>query len=287
MQLRFLSVILVSALSSFGLQHDKPAFTVFTPKGKASSYKQMLKSCESADIVLFGELHNNPICHWLELELSQDLYAKKGDQLVLAAEMFEADNQTALDSFLSGLYDAKSFAKAARFWPNYKTDYQPLVQFALDKHLSFIAANIPRRYASLVYKRGFEGLDSLSTLEKSWMAPLPIAYDSTLPGYRDMMRAMGGHAGPTLPMAQAVKDATMAHFIYKNWGQGKQVLHYNGSYHSNNHEGIVWYLKQLNPNLKIVTIGSTEQSQTEKLEKEQYGAADFILVIPENMTKTY
>ena len=47
-------------------------------------------------MVLFGELHNNPISHWLQLELTEDLHAARGADLVLGAEMFEADNQLLL-----------------------------------------------------------------------------------------------------------------------------------------------------------------------------------------------
>lgn len=277
----------VGVLSSFVIKGDKPAFVVFSESGKASSYKNLLKEAAKADVVLFGELHNNPICHWLELELTKDLYQMHKDKLVLGAEMIEADNQKALDSFLAGLYTDKEFAAAARLWPNYKTDYKPLVDFAKDNKLPFVAANIPRRYASLVFKKGFYALDTLSALEKSWIAPLPIAYDSTLPGYRDILKATGGHGGPTLPMAQAVKDATMAYFIYKNLSNNKHCIHYNGTYHSNNFEGIVWYLKLLKPDIKIMTIASAEQAQIQSLEAENKKTAHFILVIPENMTKTY
>ena len=59
--------------------------------------------------------------------------------------------------------------------------------------------------------------------------------------------------------------------------------------HSNNFEGIVWYLKQQNPQLKIVTIASLEQENIEALSEEskKETKADFLLAIPKNMTKTY
>jgi len=278
---------LLLILSSFTLKGDKQAYQFFNARGKSTQYAKLLAEASKADIIMFGELHDNPICHWLEAELMKDLYKLKQQNLVLGAEMFEADNQQALDSFLNGFYTDKQLASNARLWPNYKTDYKPLVLFAKENKLSFIATNIPRRYASLVFKKGFNALDTLSALEKSWMAPLPMAYDSTLPGYRDILKATGGHGGPTLPMAQASKDATMAYFILKHYTPGKTFIHYNGSYHSNNYEGIVWYLKQANPKLKILTIGTTEQSQLSTLEAETKGLADFILVTPEGMTKTY
>ena len=53
----------------------------------------------------------------------------------------------------------------------------------------------------------------------------------------------GSHATPNLPKAQAAKDATMAHFILKNFDPNKLFLHFDGSYHSDNYEGIVWWIK--------------------------------------------
>jgi hypothetical protein len=89
-----------------------------------------------------------------------------------------------------------------------------------------------------------------------------------------------------LPKAQAIKDATMAYFILKHYLKGKLFLHYNGSYHSDNFEGIVWYIKQ-KKDLNILTITSVEQENTEVLNKIFLNKADYILCIPEDMTKTY
>jgi len=95
-----------------------------------------------------------------------------------------------------------------------------------------------------------------------------------------------GHANENLPKAQAIKDATMAHFIFKNLDKGQQFLHFHGTFHSNNFEGIIWYLKRLNPELKVMSIASAEQADISKLEEENYDLADFILVVDEDMCKT-
>jgi uncharacterized iron-regulated protein len=275
---------------------DKPAYKLFASGGKKSDYKDLLKDASGADVVLFGELHDNPICHWLELELAKDLYAEKNGLIILGAEMFETDGQLLLDEYIMGKIKTRNFEAEAKLWDNYKTDYKPLVEFAKEKKLPFIATNIPRRYAAVVSEKGFEGLDSLSASAQSFMAPLPIKYDPELPSYKSMldmggMGGMGGmgqpHANPNLPKAQAIKDATMADRILKNLKPGQTLIHYNGSFHSDNYEGIVWYLKQEKPGLKIVTISSVEQPDIEKLDEESTKLADYILCIPESMTKTY
>ncbi|MBL4724852.1 MAG: ChaN family lipoprotein, partial [Lutibacter sp.] len=181
----------------------------------------------------------------------------------------------------------KEFDTVARLWSNYATDYKPLVDFAKNNELKFIATNIPRRYASLVFKGGFKDLNRLTSKEKSWIAPLPISYDATLPGYVKMKEMMGGHGGDNLPKAQAVKDATMAHFILKNIEKEKLFIHYNGSYHSDNYEGINWYLKQKNKKISIVTVTIVEQENLKVFKKENKLRADYIIVVPPTMTKTY
>jgi uncharacterized iron-regulated protein len=289
-----LSILILLAGITLGLiAQDKPAYTIFRSEGKQVSYKEMVKELLKADIVFFGEIHDDPIAHWLELEVTKSLFADKGKNLVLGAEMFESDNQLLLDEYTGGRYDAPKFEAEAKLWKNYKTDYKPLVEFARTNKLPFIATNVPRRYASMVSKGGFAVLDSLAPDAKKLIAPLPIAYDPEVKCYKDML-SMGNmgtigpsHGGENLPKAQAVKDATMAYFILSGWSKGELLIHYNGSYHSRNFEGIIWYLRKANPDLKIFTIEAVQQDDTDSLSKENRNVASFIVTIPSSMTRTY
>jgi uncharacterized iron-regulated protein len=272
-------------LSGAVQSQDKQPYQLYTKDGKKTTYKKLLAASADTQVVLFGEHHDNSLIHWLQLELTKDLAEKKN--LVLGAEMIEADNQKQLDQYLAGQINQKAFDTLARLWNNHKTDYKPLVDFAKEKKFPFIATNVPRRYATMVYKKGLEELNNLTAEEKLWIAPLPIAYDATLPGYVEMLKMAGGHGGDNLPKAQAIKDATMAYFINKNLKPGTVFIHYNGSYHSDNFEGINWYLKKYNQGVKIVTIAAVSQKDLSTLEKEHLNKADFILVVDEDMTKTY
>ena len=264
---------------------DKSVYQLFDKNGKKVAYKKLLKAALETEVVLFGEYHNNPICHWLELELAKDVATNKA--IVMGAEMFEADNQKAVNQYLAGSIDQKKLDSTARLWPNYTTDYKPLLDFAKDNAIKFVATNIPRRYASQVAKKGFEALELLSPEEKSWMAPLPMPYDASLSGYFNMMKMMGEHTSPNMPKAQASKDATMGYFIVQNLQPNTVFLHYNGTYHSDYFEGISWYLLTYKPGTKIITIATVEQKDIDKLDSEHYNKADFILVIDEDVTKSY
>jgi len=333
---------------------DVAAFQIFDSKGKKVTYAKFIKAIEKSliansnarGILLFGELHDNPIAHWLELQVTQDLYSKHTN-MVLGAEMFETDQQVALNTYLNPPVDTTKksasvnpmgmgfgpdpnylkLKKSIKLWNNFVTDYQPLVDLAKENHLPFIATNIPRRYASLVYKSsigsvyGKEGLkngaqrtfsvgsklpscdtgifkkDSLSyfsEINQGQSIPPIFVYDSTLQCYKDIFAMAGGHGGQNLPMSQAIKDATMASQIYTHLPANGIFIHYNGSYHSDNHQSIEWYLNQYNQNIlknnyqmNVVTISTRTQMNVSELENENKGIANFIIVVPENMTRTY
>jgi uncharacterized iron-regulated protein len=278
-------IFLLTFYSTLIFAQQKPAYVLYNAEGKKVSYKKMITEISKKDIVMIGEFHNNPISHWMELEITKD--CKENRNLVLGAEMFEQDNQQALDLYLQEKLSAKGLDSNARLWKNYPTDYAPLVNFAKENKIAFAATNIPRRYASLVSKGGFEALDTIPASAKAWIAPLPIAYDSTLPGYKNMITMMAGHGSSNMPKAQASKDATMAYFILKYFLPGSLFIHYNGSYHSENHDGIVWYLKQARPELNIVTVTTVSQKNIKKLLAENKGKADYIICVDEDMTNTY
>lgn len=278
-------LILFFLLAIPAVAQNKMPYQIFDKKGKKVSYQKVLKAAEKSEVVLFGEYHDNSVVHWLQLELTKDLAEKK--PLVLGAEMIEADNQKQLNQYLKGEINQKQLDTTARLWNNYKTDYKPLVDFAKAKSFPFIATNVPRRYASMVFKKDFSGLDDLSPEEKVWIAPLPIPFDINLPGYQKMLEMMGGHAGEKMPKAQALKDATMAYFIIQNLKSGTVFVHYNGTYHSDFFEGINWYINQYRKETKTVTIATVEQKNINQLKPEHLNKADFILVIDEDVTKTY
>jgi uncharacterized iron-regulated protein len=287
--------ILFLGIIFLAFKMDKPAYLLYNSKGKSQKYSKMIRQLAEADVVLFGELHNNALVHWLQREVVQDL-KEAGRSLVMGAEMFETDDQLIMNEYLAGTIEARHLESEAKVWNNYATDYKPLLDFAKNNDIQFISTNIPRRYASLVARQGIAALDSLEPEAKAYIAPLPVEVDMELPGYKNMMSMMGGHGSgnshggmqaENMVYAQAIKDATMAHFILENLRGNSTFVHFNGSYHSDNFEGIYWYLKEARPDLNIVTITCVEQEDISEWDDELEGRADYIISIPANMTKTY
>tara|TARA_R110002072_G_scaffold301854_1_gene482627 strand:+ start:3304 stop:4110 length:807 start_codon:yes stop_codon:yes gene_type:complete len=266
------------------------AYRLYNSKGKKVNFKKLAKDVKDTEFVFFGEYHDNPISHWLQLEVLTVMQKQYNEKLMLGFEMFEQDQQELLNSYLEGKITDKEFEKKARLWPNYKTDYKPLIKFAIENNLQCVASNIPRRYASMLFKYGRDTLRTLTEEEKSWIAPLDFKIDTTLSQYIEignMAVHMDGMSGKDLMQAQAIKDATMAYFSLKNMEEGNVVLHINGAFHSDFYQGIMWYIRQSKPEMNIITISTVSQENISKLDKENRGKADYILCVPENMTSTH
>lgn len=286
-----LLLIAIIGLSNINAQNFD-AFKFYNKKSKEVSSKNLIKELADYDVIFIGEHHDNSINHWLEKRLTEALFEKKNGQIILGAEMFERDNQQALNSYLTGKIEAKNLKDSVRLWKNYETDYRPLVDFAKDKKLNFIATNVPRKYASQTSKQGIKSLEQLPESEKKLIAKLPIEVTLETPGYKEMKSLMGDHVDEMKLMnfisAQAIKDATMAESIFNNLQSAKTFIHYNGDYHSKQYGGIYWYLKKKDPNLKIAVISVFESEKPElSLPEKDFIPTEFNLVISSDMTKTY
>ncbi len=287
-QITLLFTCILLCISTHLHAQKMDAYQLYSNKGKKISFKKALKKITSHELILFGEYHNNPISHWLQLEVAKAIFDKE-IPLVIGAEMFERDNEVQLQQYLSGNLSKKEFSEQVRLWSNYATDYEPLLLFAKEKQIPYVSTNIPRRFASKVFKEGgFDALNKLTDEEKSWIAPLPIPFDIGLKTYQEMLQMMGGeHANPDIVKAQAIKDATMAHFTLENLPEQGIFLHLNGSFHSNFYEGIVWYLDAYQNQRSVLTIATVEQDNISKLEEAYLNMADIIICVPSSMTKTY
>ncbi|MCA0933311.1 ChaN family lipoprotein [Lutimonas saemankumensis] len=290
-QIKASFILFLFLITSISAQ-DKSAYKLYSNKGKEVRYKKMIKDLQGRDMVFFGEYHTNPISHWLQLEVAQSLFELRGKDLFLGAEMFENGNQLVLNEYLQGFYgEEKMIPEVTQMWGNYKTDYKPLVNFAKDNGLRFIATNIPRRYASMINKKGIDVLRELSPEARKMIGPdLEKYFDPNVKAYAEMAEMMGSHVPPNMlniQTAQASKDATMAHFSLKNYNSGNLLLHFQGSYHSNYDQGIIWWINKIQPGLNIASISTVTHAEWEKFsEEEKNTIADYIIVVADNMTQT-
>lgn len=240
--------------------------------GEIVSVKAMANSLMEADTVFFGEYHDQDVLHALELEVFKELYALKSKDLVLSLEMIEADNQGRLDAYLLEKISEEEFLTNSRPWPNYKTDYRPLVEFAKAKGLPIIAANIPRFLASKLAKEG-----NLATVENSDKQYLPRRTYAPDGKYKEKFvnYMSGNNSDMKMPStrinqvfaAQCIKDDKMAESIYdfKKKQPNKLIFHVNGCFHSDEHLGTTEKLEALDKKLKVVVISPKEMPKDNQL----------------------
>ena len=69
--------------------------------------------------------------------------------------------------------------------------------------------------------------------------------------------------------------------------RGAPFVHFNGAYHSQDGEGIGWYLREGQPDLDILTIHVHMQSDMSAPDESEVGRGDFLLVTHERMTRTH
>ena len=271
-------VMLMMSMTTYA-QKTPEIYRIFDAQGKEVSYEKMIKTVSATDVVFFGEIHNCVISHWMELKVLEAL-TENNKKFKVGMEMLEEDNKLIIDEYTSSTISSDRFEEECRLWPNYSPDYEPVVYYAKRHPLPLIATNVPRRYASVVKEKGLAFLDSLSAEAKRYLPKLPIKYvenENAQAGFALM--GLLGKAKETKPQlmaqAEAMKDATMGWFIAQNLKKGEQMIHFNGTYHSDARNGIIPYLLEYRPKTTISTIRAVRQEAIDKIEKDYLGLADF------------
>ncbi len=263
------SIALATAMLCLGVAGSAGAAAQFSDanSGKALNAAQLAQKLKKYDVVFFGEYHDQAEIHTAELELLQAMYKVQGNKLGLSMEMFEADNQEKLDTYLAGAMSEEDFLANSRPWPNYRTDYAPLVKVAYDNGLPVVAANVPRFLAAHVAKNG-GSTDGIDTQYTKWLPKHTYAPEGA---YKD--KFYGQMNSPEAPMkmpparlaavyaAQCLKDDKMAESIaaFTDIFPTFQLLHVNGCFHSDAHLGTVQKLEVLRPKLKVAVITPMER----------------------------
>jgi uncharacterized iron-regulated protein len=244
---------------------------------KFNDFEMMLAELAKADVVFVGEQHDDPSTHRLELAILEGL-ARRRPSIIVALEMFERDTQQIVDDYLSGKIGEPEFLKASRPWPNYATDYRPIIELAKAKGWKVVAGNVPRKYASQVAKNGLADLDKLPSAERGFIAAEISAPKDDYA--KKFFETMSGHLGATddkktlgeeqaklekFYQAQCVKDDTMAESIANAYAKAEQpkplIVHFNGAFHSDFRLGTAARTRQrLNKaRVQIVTVVPLEQ----------------------------
>lgn len=262
-----------------------------TSQQKVVTVDDVLTGLDKADVLFFGEEHDDTTCHVLEALLLQKITEKYPGKTALSMEMFETDCQNVLDEYLGGLIREKNFIIDARAWHNYK-DYRPMIEYAKTNHIPIIAANAPSRYVNMVSRMGITSLSELNNVSKFYLPPLPI--DTATGAYYDkFVQIMGGHSsagGMQMYQAQNTWDATMgwsiARFLKKH--DGYKILQVNGGFHSEDKLGAASQLKRYYSKSRIINIACFSDDSFDNPDWTKYSKDnDYIILTDPKLPKTY
>jgi uncharacterized iron-regulated protein len=233
----------------------------------------MVTAASRADVVFFGEEHDDPETHRAEAALLERI-GRQRKRVVLSLEMFERDVQPVVDEYISGRTTESAFLAASRPWTRYVTDYRALVELARARGWPVVAANVPRALAAAVGRRGLAALDSLTAAERGQAAAeIVCPVDAYRGRFLDEMKHHSSGSGPapapgdTLPtavaerfyLAQCVKDETMGEAVagaLRRAGPDAIVVHFDGAFHSDFRQGTVERFRRRMPNVRFVVISA-------------------------------
>lgn len=259
-------------------------------KQKSISIDDIVADMEQADVLFFGEDHNDSLGHYLEALLFRKLHSKYPLKTALSLEMFHTDVQPELDEYLAGVISEKNFIKESRAWGNYK-DYRPLIEYAKQNRLKVIAANAATRYSNAVTQGGLKVLENFPKTSFNFLPPLPI---DTAQGryYEKFTETLGGHSMGSMKIYQTQNlwDATMAWSINKfiKANRGIKVFQLNGRFHSDEKLGTLAKLQQLNPKLKILNISSFSDESFINPNWEKFkNLGDYIIITDPKIKRSY
>lgn len=255
--------VLLSGSAVVAAQSYVPQRVFDSARGQFSDFETMVAALAGADVAFLGEQHDNADGHRLELAVLEGLARRRG-QIVLGLEMFERDVQEPLDHYSMGHIAESDFLQVARPWPRYQTDYKAVVDFAVAHNWPVIATNAPQRIVSEVSKGGLPVLQGQSDDDRKLVASdLQCPTDDDY--HHRFVAAMADHPlgdGQSLDrmyQAQCLRDETMAESVAKAWQVAAisgtpLVVHLNGAFHSDFHEGTAARLGRRLPGKRVVVV---------------------------------
>ncbi|KIF54662.1 ChaN family lipoprotein [Vibrio owensii] len=234
-------------------------YQLHAPSGEAISVNRLTPALQQADVILIGEWHTHAGIHRFQTDMLKQL-SSASRPLALSMEQVTRDKQAILDSYLNGEIGEQYFMKQSNAWPNYESDYRPLVEFAKQADIPVIAANAPKNIVRCIGRQGIDYLDKLDSDERSFVADKVNTANSP---YKEKFMASMHHGKPEQTekqyAAQVTWDETMAESIVKYLEKhpGTQVVHVAGKFHTEGGLGTAASILNRNPDLNVVVITPT------------------------------
>lgn len=254
-------------LSVFFCQGPAASEILDLSNGTEISEPVLAERLRSADIVLLGELHDNPFHHQARATFIPRF---AHDETTIVAEHLPAGRRVTSTGEAGSDLEAAGFNRNGWGWPL----HQPLFESVLGRGYALIGGNLPAGFSKELMAQG----------QAAMALPMAKSYEqSTLP---DLARAqlerdlVDGHCGKLpekylspMKLVQRATDISMATALLAN----RPAVLVAGNGHVRRDYGVPQVLVALAPSLKISSIGFYE-SGTDRAEllKSLAGRYDFV-----------
>lgn len=227
---------------------------------EAVTLDAMLDAAARKEVVFLGETHLDETTHELELAVYEGLIERTQGKVVLALEMFERDDQPALDAYVAGKITEAEFRKQTQVWGNYRTGYRQLIETAKRHGLPVVGSNAPVSLRRKVGMGGRKALDALPPEERK-LLPAEL-HDNTDAYWERVARAVRGHMmvrpdpEARVTSAQCLWDNSMGDACVRALERhpGHVVLHINGAFHTQFRDGTVHQMLLRRPDTQYALL---------------------------------
>jgi len=224
----------------------------------------LIERMAAADIVLLGELHDQPGHHRVRVQWLEALAEKRPITIVM--EQLDHRGQPQLDAERARLVESETLSARARrvvqaagfdFEGWNWAFYRPVVELAIDRAVPLRAGNLSREEAMNIARGQAHRLS----------AKPPSGWG---PAQETLLRASitEGHCGllpdsMIVPMvnAQRARDAQIAEVALAAQASGRLPVILAGNAHVRRDYGIPLHLSAAAPGLKVLSVGLLEQGQ--------------------------
>jgi aminopeptidase N len=294
MKTLILSIFLILTMNAY----SEREFKIYdTKKEEVIDFDDFVKKSTKFDVIFFGEFHDDSLIHVIQKDYLKQMYAEN-DNITVSLEMFERDVQEYINKYLADAISEDEFLENSRPWNDYKEFYRPLVELAKKYNSDLIASNIPRKYAGMFAMGGFSGINMLPPAEKAYIAKEMVMKDddyktkffTTMLGNKNRIKSLSYNEENTLWLyygAQSIKDETMAESIKEHFEKNpdKQIIHFNGDFHSNSYLGTAQKLMERDDNIKVAVITPVYSKNAEVFGENRNKEADFVIFLDDFVRK--
>jgi len=249
------------------------------PTAAMLGFDRIIDDLAESRVLYLGETHTSYGDHLLQLQILQALHGR-GRKLAIGLEMFPRSRQQALDDYITGRTDERTFLRESGYHQAWGYDYRlyrEIFQFARAARIPLVALNLESGVSGRVFSDGHT--DGLAAEER---ADLPAERDLDLPGYRERIAA--AHAAhPTgsgsftgFLQAQGLWDETMAESVARALERypDHTVVVLAGNGHTHRTSGMPPRVARRVPGIeqRMVQVAGAEVERT---------AADWLVFAPE------